>query len=320
MVRIPHRDGCPYYEEPPERKVPIERLVPNDTMTSHNNCPACGGNHVMEECLIRDAILKQGFCDTCDAEPGRHYEDCPLIELYDDYGVCFYCTQRDHSYTRCPFLVKREADDDKPKAVRRKTEDTTQGREEVRRQLYYPRGDNVIGAQNHKPIREPEIEELSPQGGKTVNPGCLKDKTVDKYCRTHRMKGGLLPEVGCFEQGGHIGPIIGHQYDNDQVRMARILQQHYDQLKEEKEAAEKALKAHLTATQTKNTCDKCGRTGHTLDECPNLAKSFVVCQLCGERDHNAMGCPHNVVTRKREPCHKLNKRRRVQKFSFGPIL
>ena len=61
VIRLPHREGCPYYEEPPEKKIPVEKMVPNDSASSQYNCSACGGNHVMEECLIRNAILKQGF-------------------------------------------------------------------------------------------------------------------------------------------------------------------------------------------------------------------------------------------------------------------
>ena len=172
-ARAPHKDGCPYYEEPPERKTPIERLVPNEPIASHYNCPACGGNHVMEECLIRETILKQGYCDICEAEPGRHYEDCPLIELYDDYSVCFYCAYRDHSYLKCPFLVKRDIDDEKPQVPRardpplkRETGGVNRGREEARRQLYYPGKDSGMRGQNCKSKKELEVEELNSRYGK----------------------------------------------------------------------------------------------------------------------------------------------------------
>ena len=172
VVRLPHRGECPYYEEPPEKKMPVERMVPNDSVSTQNNCPACGGNHVMEECLIRNAILKQGSCDICDADPGRHYEDCPLIELYDDHGICFYCTRRDHSYSKCPFLVKREVvDEEKPKVVHandspRKREScgiVREGGGETRRQLRYHKEDDVAGTQNCKPKGIPKMEDPSPR-------------------------------------------------------------------------------------------------------------------------------------------------------------
>ena len=86
------------------------------------------------------------------------------------------------------------------------------------------------------------------------------------------MKGGLLPRVGCYEPGGHLEPIIGPHYENEEVKLARTLQQHYDKLKEEKEAAERALKTHLAVARDMNPCDQCGRTGHTSDECPTLAR------------------------------------------------
>ena len=138
---------------PLTKKIPVEKMVSNDSASTQYNCSACGGNHVMEECLIRSAILKQGFCDICEAEPGRHYEDCPLIELYDDQGVCFYCTRRDHSYSRCPFLVKREVvDEEKPKAVhakdpprKRESSSVAQGEGEARRQLHYHKEDDDAG-------------------------------------------------------------------------------------------------------------------------------------------------------------------------------
>ena len=153
VARLPHREECPYYEEPPKKKIPVERMIPNDSVSTQYNCSACGGNHIMEECLIRSAILKQGHCDICDAEPGRHYEDCPLIELYDDHGLCFYCTRRDHSYSKCPFLIKREVvDGEKPKVVHaknptreREIDDITRGGGETRRQLHYYKEEDVVG-------------------------------------------------------------------------------------------------------------------------------------------------------------------------------
>ena len=99
-----------------------------------------------------------------------------------------------------------------------------------------------------------------------------------------------------------MGLVIGHQY-----RLARTLQQHYDQIKEQKDAAERALQAHLTATRPSNPWDRCGMTGHPPDSRPTLIEPLTACQLCGEGGHDAMGCPHNVVTRKREPCHNCGQ-------------
>ena len=307
-VRAPHKDGCPYYEEPPEKKTSIEKLVPNETVASYQDCPACGGNHMMEQCLIRDTILKQGYCDICEAEPGRHYEDCPLIELYDDYGICFYCTHRDHSYVKCPFLVKRVGDEG-PKvpcvrdpSLRRETDGMNQNREETRRQLNYHGKGNGVGEPNHRIKMEQEEEELNLRNGKPNNLERPRDNKWGKNCKTHHRKKELPLEQECYESGGHLGPTIGHQYDTDEVRLARTLQQHYDQLKEQKDAAKRALQVHLTATQPSSTCDQCGRTGHSRDNCPTLTEPLATCQLCGDKGHDALGCPHNIVTRKRRPC------------------
>ena len=258
-TRAPHKDGCPYYEEPPEKKTPIERLIPNEPMAPHYNCPACGGNHVMEECLIRETILKQGYCDICEAEPGRHYEDCALVELYGDYGICFYCAHRDHSYPKCPFLVKREIDDEKPQLPRarnlplkKETGGMDQGREEIRRQLYYPEKNRSIRDQNSKFKKELKTEELNSRSGKLNSSEQFQTDRWGKYCKDHREKKGPLPERGCYEPGGHMGSVIGHQYETNEVRLARTLQQHYDQLKEQKDVAERALHTHLTATRPSN--------------------------------------------------------------------
>ena len=315
VIRLPHREGCPYYEEPPEKKIPVEKMVPNDSASSQYNCSACGGNHVMEECLIRNAILKQGFCDICEADPGRHYEDCPLIELYDDQGVCFYCTRRDHPYSGCPFLVKREVvDEEKPEVEhvegpprKRGNSDTAQGERETKRQLHNYKKDDDAVSRNCKPKGMPKMGDSNPRNEKISGQEYLEGKTSGKYCSTHRMKRGLLPRVGCYEPGGHLAPILGQHYDNEEVRLARTLQQHYDQLKEEKEAAERALKAHLAAAQNESSCDRCGRTGHMSNECPALVRPRLNCQLCGEGGHDALGCPHNVVTRKGEPCRNCGQ-------------
>ena len=105
-------------------------------------------------------------------EPGRHYEDCPLIELYDDYGICFYCTQRDHSYVKCPFLVKRVGNVE-PKvpcardpSLKRETGDMNRSREETRRQLYYHGKGNGMGDPNHRIKMEQEEDELNSRNGK----------------------------------------------------------------------------------------------------------------------------------------------------------
>ena len=315
VARLPHREGCPYYEEPPKKKMPVEKMVPNDSASTQYNCSACGGNHTMEECLIRSAILKQGHCHICDADPGRHYEDCPLIELYDDHGLCFYCTRRDHAYSKCPFLIKREvAEEEKPKVVhakdptrRRETDNITQGREETRRQLQYYKDEDFTGFSKCKPTGVPEAEDPNLRGGRIGRSGPQEGGISERYCRSHRMKGGFLPKVGCYEPGGHLEPIVGQQYENEEVRLARILQQHYDKLKEEKEAAERALQTHLAATREINPCDRCGRKGHASDECPMLIKPPSKCQLCGEVGHNALGCPHNVVTRRKEPCRNCGQ-------------
>ena len=109
-----------------------------------------------------------------------------------------------------------------------------------------------------KPKGMPRMGDSNPRNEKGSGQEYLEGKTSGKYCSTHRMKRGLLPRVGCYEPGGHLAPILGQHYDNEEVRLARTLQQHYDKLKEEKEAAERALKAHLAAAQNEDPCDRCG--------------------------------------------------------------
>ena len=59
-VRAPHKDGCPYYEEPPEKKTPIEKLVPNETVASYHDCPACGGTQYSNKGIVTYVKWNQG--------------------------------------------------------------------------------------------------------------------------------------------------------------------------------------------------------------------------------------------------------------------
>ena len=157
--------------------------------------------------------------------------------------------------------------------------------------LHYYKKDDDVASRNCKPKGMPKMGDSNPRNEKISGQEYLEGKTSGKYCSTHRMKRGLLPRVGCYEPGGHLAPILGQHYDNEEVRLARTLQQHYDKLKEEKEAAERALKAHLAAAQNEDPCDRCGRTGHMSNECPALVRPRLTCQLCGEGGHDALGCP-----------------------------
>ena len=122
------------------------------------------------------------------------------------------------------------------------------GEGEARRQLHYHKEDDDAGPRNCKPKGMPKMEDPNPRNEKISGQEHPEGKMSGRYCRTHCTRGGLLPRVGCYEPGGHLAPVIGSHYDNEEVRLARTLQQHYDKLKEEKEAAERALKAHLAGS------------------------------------------------------------------------
>ena len=71
----------------------------------------------------------------------------------------------------------------------------------------------------------------------TIKTKKKRDSKIEKkseysgyYCRTHFESSGPLPLVGCYEMGGHIGPPIGSQYKNEQVKIARLLQKYFDEM------------------------------------------------------------------------------------------
>ena len=82
VMEAPHHSRCPYYMDPKEKETSKGKTVPKKVIKPYE-CLTCGGDHPMVKCGIQDHIIAQGYCDICEADLGRHYEDCPLIMLYN---------------------------------------------------------------------------------------------------------------------------------------------------------------------------------------------------------------------------------------------